>query len=58
MSGVIPPLSLRFFIDCTGVHSKEKRHQNKFIALQANGQEGNSFLFPGTKLYLRNTEVN
>jgi len=38
-------------MDCTGVHSKEKGHQNKFIALQVNGQEGNSLLFPGTELY-------
>jgi hypothetical protein len=58
MSGFIPPLRLRSFMECTGVHSKEKRHQNKFISLQANGQERNSLLFPGTELYLPNTEVN
>jgi hypothetical protein len=45
-------------MECTGVHIKEKRHQNKFIALQANGEEGNLLLFPGTELYLPNTEVN
>ena len=58
LSGVIPPLSLYSFMECTGVHIKEKRHQNKFIALQANGEEGNLLLFPGTELYLPNTEVN
>jgi hypothetical protein len=38
MSGGIPPLSLYSFMECAGVHSKEKCHLKKFIALQANGQ--------------------
>ena len=58
MSGVIPPLQLYFLMECTRVYSKEKHHQNKFIALHANGQDGNSLLFPETELYLRNIELN
>jgi len=42
MSGVIPPLPLYSFMGCTGVHGKEKCHQNTFIALQASGQGSNS----------------